>query len=127
MIIPLIRQKAKGKAVPGIMTVECANGVFTIPTLENADYIIPEGIYPLKMTWSPKFKKFMPEICNVPERDGIRIHCGTKPEHSQGCVLVQNQGALETVKASINFVNKFCEDERLEIQIRLETPTPDHR
>ena len=115
--------------MPGLLTVECANGTFELPTLENADCIIPEGVYPLKMTWSPKFKKFMPEICDVPERDGIRIHCGTKPEHSQGCVLVQNQGALETVKASINFVNKFYENEneQLEIEIRLETPTQDHR
>jgi hypothetical protein len=60
---------------------------FTIPTLENADYLIPAGTYPIERTWSPKFKKFLPILNDVPEREGIRIHRGTLPEHSQGCIL----------------------------------------
>ena len=88
----------------------------TYETLENAEFLIPAGTYPLRMTWSPKFRKMMPEICDVPDREGIRIHMGTKPEHSEGCVLVNNE-ALENTKTIINLHDKFYEDEPLEIQI----------
>ena len=37
---------------------------------------------------SPKFKRLLPIVQNVPQRSGIRIHRGSKPEHSTGCVLV---------------------------------------
>ena len=89
-------------------------------TLENADFIIPAGIYPLDMTWSPKFKKFMPEVQDVPEREGIRIHLGTKPEHSEGCILTDLM-TLECVKAFINRINKYLEDEK-DIRIHIIDP-----
>jgi len=59
-----------------------------IATLENADYIIPVGTYPVSVTFSPRFKRMLPLIGNVPGRSGIRFHRGTRPEHSKGCVLV---------------------------------------
>ena len=85
--ITLVRKTIKGKAVYGTMTLPFEQPI-ECTTLENADYLIPAGTYPLKKTWSPRFKKPMPEICEVPDRSGIRIHMGTKPEHSEGCVLV---------------------------------------
>ena len=72
------------KAVRGSMRVNGRD----IATLENADYIIPVGTYPVSVTFSPRFKRMLPLIGNVPGRSGIRIHRGTKPEHSKGCVLV---------------------------------------
>ena len=42
----------------------------------------------LSQRYAEDLKKLMPEICEVPEREGIRIHTGTVPEHSTGCVLV---------------------------------------
>ena len=80
----LIRTSRKSKAVHGTMRV----GERDIETLENADYIIPVGTYPVSVTFSPRFKRMLPLIGNVPGRSGIRIHRGTKPEHSKGCVLV---------------------------------------
>jgi len=84
MQINLLRTKREGKAVHGTMRV----GKRDIETLENADYIIPDGTYMVSVTNSPRFKKMMPLIDNVPGRSGIRIHTGTIPEHSKGCVLV---------------------------------------
>ena len=78
------RISRNGKAVRGSMRVNGRD----IATLENADYIIPEGNYPVSVTFSPRFKRILPLIGNVPGRSGIRIHRGTKPEHSKGCVLV---------------------------------------
>ena len=40
------------------------------------------------LTMSPKFGVVLPLLENVPGRSGIRIHTGTKPEHSKGCILV---------------------------------------
>ena len=40
---------------------------YTESTLENADFIIPAGVYPVERTWSPKFKKLLPLIDNVPD------------------------------------------------------------
>ena len=83
-IIRLIRKSKDGKAVRGLMRV---NGQ-EVATLENEDYIIPAGTYPIAVTWSPKFKRMLPILLNVPGRSGIRVHRGTKPEHSRGCSLV---------------------------------------
>ena len=94
--IALTRLTKEGKAVNGTMSFEMFNRdyeleTFLQPTLENADFLIPAGTYPVERTWSPKFKKFLPLII-VPDRSGIRIHRGTIPEHSQGCILTDIRG-----------------------------------
>ena len=71
--LQLKREPAQGKAVTGFLDLPLGKDVLRIATLENADFLIPAGKYPLKMTYSPKFKKLMPEICEVPDRQGIRI------------------------------------------------------
>ena len=58
------------------------------PTLENADKMIPALIYRVAVTNSPKFKRPLPVLQQVPGRTGIRFHRGTKPQHSSGCILV---------------------------------------
>lgn len=49
---------------------------------------IPEGSYQVVLSYSPRFKKILPEILNVPNFTGIRIHCGNSSADSSGCVLV---------------------------------------
>ena len=49
---------------------------------------IPEGVYQVKLTYSPRFKKILPEILNVQFFSGIRIHAGNTAEDSEGCILV---------------------------------------
>lgn len=49
---------------------------------------IPEGIYEMVLSYSPRFKKILPEILNVPNFTGIRIHCGNSSADSSGCILV---------------------------------------
>ena len=82
--IHLIRASRDGNAVRGCLRIEGQE----IATLENAEYMIPVGTYPVRVTWSPKFKRMLPLLLNVPGRSGIRVHRGTKPEHSRGCILV---------------------------------------
>ena len=83
-VIQMRRISRNGKAIYGSMRVNGRD----IATLENADYIIPDGTYPVSVTFSPRFKRMLPLIGSVPGRSGIRIHRGTKPDHSKGCILV---------------------------------------
>ena len=121
--ITLIRNRREGKAVYGQLTFEMRNReyaleTFSMPSLENADYLIPAGTYPVERTWSPRFKKFLPLIENVPDREGIRIHRGALPEHSKGCILLDlagmsnimilfNQLENEEENAQIDIIEEF--------------------
>jgi hypothetical protein len=49
---------------------------------------IPEGKYEIELTHSPRFKKILPEILNVPNFSGIRIHTGNSSKDTEGCILV---------------------------------------
>ena len=83
-VIQMRRINRNEKAVRGSMRVNGRD----IATLENADYIIPVGTYPVLVTFSPRFKRMLPMVMQVPGRSGIRFHRGTRPEHSKGCILV---------------------------------------
>lgn len=49
---------------------------------------IPYGTYKVVMTYSPKFKRILPEILSVPNFSNIRIHSGNTEEDSLGCIIV---------------------------------------
>lgn len=53
-----------------------------------AETAIPAGTYKVKLTYSNKYKKIIPEICDVPHFLGIRIHSGNKSADSAGCIIV---------------------------------------
>ena len=84
MLIRLIRNQPQGTAITGRLVI---NGRFFCNTLERKGYEIPALCYPVRVTMSPRFKRLLPIVQNVPGRSGIRIHRGSKPEHSSGCVL----------------------------------------
>lgn len=49
---------------------------------------IPYGTYKVELSYSPKFKKIMPEILNVNGFTGVRIHNGSYTQHTFGCPLI---------------------------------------
>ena len=85
MYINLIRNQPKGNAITGRLVI---NGRWFCDTLERVGYQIHALCYHVAVTMSPKFKRRLPIVQNVPGRSGIRFHRGTKPQHSIGCVLV---------------------------------------
>ena len=168
--ITLIRMQKDNKAIRGTLSYQMRNReyeleTFTSPSLENADFLIPAadflipaGTYPVESTWSPRFKKFLPLIMDVPDysdqqvtgvpdgcqqsasggeskgrscptdlaeryrssqspcrmRQGLRIHKGTIPEHSKGCVLLDLAG-MSNITVLFNQL-KF-EEENAQIEI----------
>jgi len=95
------------------------NGIFTMPdgtelkTLERAWLdnqvgisCIPAGHYKFKRDTHGRHQWF--SVLDVPERTHIEFHEGTKPKHSEGCILMSNED-LNTLKwwcgnKSINYV-----------------------
>lgn len=49
---------------------------------------IPEGRYRVVFDWSPKNKRLMPHILDVPMFTRILIHAGNTDVDTEGCVLV---------------------------------------
>ena len=88
MYIRLIRNEAKGNAITGRLVID---GRWFCNTLERKGYEILVLCYRVQVTMSPKFKRLLPIIQNVPQRSGIRFHAGWKPEHSTGCILVPDR------------------------------------
>ena len=111
MYIRLIRNKPQGNAITGRLVID---GRWFCYTLERVGYQIPALCYHVAVTQSPKFKRLLPLVQDVPAspksspkgkdfnadeklpslqggvggRLGISFHRGTRPEHSTGCILV---------------------------------------
>ncbi|GHT56491.1 hypothetical protein AGMMS50233_08420 [Endomicrobiia bacterium] len=47
------------------------------------------------------FAPAVAQAMNVPDRSGIRVHQGSKPDHSTGCVLVPDRSDEDKIKESI--------------------------
>ena len=116
--LTLTRLNRDGKAVRGTLTFPLLDreDTFSVPSLENADHLIPDGSYKVERTWSPKFRKFLPELLEVPERTGIRIHRGTLPEHSKGCILLDMNG-MANLDILFNQISVFEIDEEVTITV----------
>lgn len=56
---------------------------------------IPEGRYPMVVTLSPKFGRWLPLLLHVPRFEGIRIHEGNASGDTAGCILVGQAREVE--------------------------------
>jgi hypothetical protein len=62
-----------------------------------AQTAIPAGTYKVTMEYSPRFKRTLPYLHDVPHFIGILIHGGNTADASSGCVLV----GRNTVKGKV--------------------------
>lgn len=49
---------------------------------------IPYGTFKVIVNYSPKFKRELPRLLNVPYFEGILIHNGVTQNNSSGCIII---------------------------------------
>lgn len=83
----LIREAITGDAVTGSLMVGHRK---ICCTLENKNYLLPEGEYKLTVSNSPTFARDLALIHNekIKPNRGFRIHAGNMAKDSRGCILV---------------------------------------
>lgn len=86
---------------------------------------IPYGIYEIKWTYSPRFKKYTPQLMNVPSFEGIRIHAGNTSADTEGCLILGKNKQVGKVLNSRATINKFypiiknaCSNGKVTIEIK---------
>ena len=91
-MLELLRYKVKGQTVFGVL-YDNYFGFGNYFTIERKQTLIPEGLYTLRLTYSPKFRRQLPILSNfqVKESRGIRIHAGNSVKDSSGCILIGNE------------------------------------
>lgn len=98
MKIVVKRLENSGDACTGDMYI---NGSYFCHTLEDMvrapgvkvqdRTAIPAGTYRVIVNMSPKFKKPMPRLLDVPMFTGILIHSGNDAVDTRGCILVGSE------------------------------------
>jgi hypothetical protein len=123
MDIVLKRDTFTKKSTIGTLSI---NGVFECYILEDVDRglkdtmsldeinkikvhgetAIPYGVYKVVVTKSMRFSAmkghdvYLPLLLNVKGFEGIRIHCGNKPEDTEGCQLTGRIVGKDTISES---------------------------
>lgn len=116
MILKVERKWKKQNYTIGILYI---NGIKFCNTLEDkvrdlsreakvyGKTAIPAGTYRVENTYSPKYKRKMPQVMNVPFFEGIRIHSGNTEEDTEGCILVGINNVVGKVTDSRNTYNRL--------------------
>ncbi|WP_428055424.1 DUF5675 family protein [Candidatus Avelusimicrobium alvi] len=69
---------------------------------------VPEGRYRVVLTESPRFKRILPLLVDVPNFEGVRIHPGNTAKDTEGCLLVGfNQVKGKVVSSRATFQKLF--------------------
>lgn len=98
------------------------NDEYICDTLEDAvrsesikvcgETAIPYGVYEIILTMSPRFKRILPLLLDVPHFEGIRIHTGNTEKDTEGCILVgynKVKGKVINSKIAFDKVMKYLE------------------
>jgi hypothetical protein len=108
------------------------DGVYFCDTLENPvrpdgvkipnETAIPYGTYEVIVNFSPKFKRVLPRLLNVPMFDGILIHRGNSVKDTSGCILVGENKVKGMVLNSTPYEEKLVEllKDKKDIEITIE-------
>lgn len=78
----------------------------------NGQTAIPAGTYEVRDTYSPRFKKNMLELINVPGFLGIRIHSGNTADDTEGCLILGLKGTENGVAESRKAIEQFNKEAR---------------
>ena len=119
----LVREIKTAKQTHGRLFKVDENGKreFLCYTLEDAERpvkikgqtAIPTGKYTVIVTMSPRFKKELPLILNVPNFSGVRFHGGNTEQDTEGCPLlgmVRHSNAISNCAPAVALVTKMIKE-----------------
>lgn len=114
MILELKRKIFTDDSTIGELSID---GVFFCYTLEDkvrdakiyGITAIPYGKYEMIVSFSNRFKQYMPLLLKVPGFEGIRIHAGNKSADTEGCILVGSSKSLNFIgKSRVTYRSLFA-------------------
>ncbi len=116
---PVVRIEGGENFTPGVLHLDGGHYCYTCEDedrfLENGvtekvygRTAIPRGRYRLTITWSERFKRFLPLVNDVPDFTGVRFHGGNRAEHSHGCVLGGQIPTADGVASCAPVVDGLC-------------------
>lgn len=101
MKLELKRQPSTDKATIGELSIDGKPYCYTLEDVVREvegqpvkewkiphETAIPCGTYHVILTYSNRFKKYLPLLLDVPGFSGVRIHPGNGPDDTEGCILV---------------------------------------
>lgn len=68
---------------------------------------IPYGTFKVVVNYSPKFKRELPRLLDVPYFEGILIHNGNDQNSSSGCIIVGENKTVGKVTNSTFYMNNL--------------------
>ena len=86
---------------------------------------IPAGTYMLTLTLSRRFGMMLPEILDVPNFTGVRIHAGNMITDTEGCLLVgqdRQPGRLLRSRAALDVLLDQLRQAKDALLITIENP-----
>lgn len=94
MRLELRRLELTGSSTIGRLAVDGVDFCWTLEDVVRdgpkvyGQTAIPAGTYAVQLTMSPRFKRVLPLLLNVPGFEGVRIHPGNTADDTEGCILV---------------------------------------
>jgi len=111
MHLKVLRTNFTNRSTIGELYVDDAFECFTLEDMVRPVKVpgmtaIPDGVYVVSISFSNRFRRLLPEIHNVPNYTGVRIHAGNTDADTEGCILVGTSKGKDFIGNSRAAFNK---------------------
>lgn len=121
-----------GNCMKGMLFDSIGNficNILELPWLSNIQRksCIPDGVYPLKLIQSSRFKRYLIEIDEVKDRDYILIHAGNYLTDTEGCLLCGDSFLIgkAVINHSLRALDRVMKTYRSDVPDLIEIMTKD--
>lgn len=102
MNLKVLRTTFTNRSTIGELYVDDAFECFTLEDMVRPVKVpgmtaIPAGVYVVSVSFSNRFRRLLPEVHNVPNYTGVRIHPGNTDADTEGCILVGKTKAKDFI------------------------------
>ena len=113
MILTVVREPSKNGCTLGELLLDGTHEAWTVEDVVRdvkipGETAIPAGKYRVVLTMSKRFGKVLPELLNVPNYEGVRIHSGNTAADTEGCILIGEEkratGVLRSREAMVELM-----------------------